>query len=130
MSGYGDPCTTASVATLYVKRGDTWVFTAQWRDSEGAPIDLTGATVRQFVYAKGDPVAVLELATDTSGLTLKENPDQPAGVLCDVETNVPYADMEAVPVGSYTFDQEVTFFDGRRMSTDTMTLTVLQDVTQ
>lgn len=58
------------MATLKVKRGDTWIFTAKWRDSAGAPIDLDGCSVRQNLTVKGDTTAVLEASTVGGEITI------------------------------------------------------------
>lgn len=44
-----------------VKRGDTHAITLTVKDSTGAPVDLTGATVRLLasVNSSGDPATVL-----------------------------------------------------------------------
>ena len=132
MSGYGDPLTTSALPTLIVKRGDTWAFTAKWRNAEGGPIDLAGVAIRQNLYAAAAAggLPVLEMSILTGEITLEEDPGQPAGVLCNAATRVEYADMEAVAAGEYLFDQEVTFTDGTRLSTETMGLLVIEDNTQ
>lgn len=133
------------MVTLTVKRGDTWEFIAKWRDGYGTAIDLAGSTVRQFLYLStalsakssraggaspyvGTPI--LEMSTETGELTLVEDINQNPGLLCNVRTYIEFSDMEAIPVGSYKFDQEVTFPNGRRLSTETVKLSIVQDETQ
>lgn len=56
--------------SLEVKRGDTWIFTAKWRDSTGAPIDLADCTVRQNLTPVGVSTVALETSTETGEITL------------------------------------------------------------
>lgn len=117
------------MSTLKVKRGDTWIFTAKWRDLADDPIDLEGCTVRQWVTLKGDAAAVLELGTVSGEITLVEDADETPGLLCNTYTRVEAADMAELEPGCYEFDQEVTFVDGQVLSTDTIGLTVIEDKT-
>lgn len=100
------------MTTLSVKRGDTWTWKCSFAGVDGAPVDLTGVTARLHVRDKRQAL----LADYTDSLVVGAS---------DVSLSVP-ADL---PIGTQYFDIELTFPDGTVTSTDTMTLSVVRDIT-
>lgn len=130
-------------ADLCLKRGDTWAGVFKWTTaSDGAPWNLTGCTARLQVRLPVDaPVAyvrsqvqapgardygapVFDLSTDPAGgLTID-------GELGYVYIRVEAAETEALEVRSdYALDQQLTFPDGTVVSTATLIMEVVEDVT-
>ena len=100
------------------KRGDTWAFTFTWSDDAGAPIDLTACTARMQVRDK----STKSLCAEPDHIVI----DSLAGSV-GVEF---HPDTTAVVVpGIYYTDLEMTFPDGTVISTATMEMDVLEDIT-
>lgn len=116
------------MSTLKCKRGDTWIFVAKWRESDGVAIDLAGCTARQNVMREGSRTPVMELSSADGDMVLAEDADQEAGLLCNIYTRVEAGEMSLAP-GCYEFDQEVTFPDGQVLSTATIKLQIIEDKT-
>lgn len=105
----------------FIKR-DTVTLTITFTDQDGAPINLTGATV--FLTVKEnptDPDSEALIATSWSSHT-----DPTAGVtavtLSSGQTNI--------PTGSYYYDFQIRDGGGAIQSTKKGTLIVLQDITE
>lgn len=61
----------AVVNNIYIEQGATFQLNLLWKDSAGAPINLTGYTARMQVRHKiNDPTALLSLTTENSGIAL------------------------------------------------------------
>ena len=55
----------------YIERGANFVFTARWKDSEGALVNLAGYTARMQVRQSVDaPTILLDLTTENGGIVL------------------------------------------------------------
>lgn len=103
-------------ARLY--RGDTWKRAWIAKDSTGAVIDLTGATARLHVRDSGGTL-VLNY-TQADALTITELSGR-------IDLEAPYADMEGLAPGTYSFDLEVTLA-GVRRTYEVNTLVISADV--
>lgn len=123
--------------TLCTKRGDTWNPVFTYTDGAGNPINLTGCSARLQARAEtpatasytrstaAEPAAYEAPVIDVSTGTGEISVDGPNGkVLVVVEA----ADMD-IAVGDYDTDLELTYPDGTVKSTETMVLTVVEDVT-
>lgn len=79
--------------TAVWKTGDTGPVIATLRDSEGTPVNLTGATVRVLVSRQG------------GGITI----DEPAALPDAVNGDVRYDRDGTLPAGRYALEFEVTY---------------------
>lgn len=105
-----------------VKRGDTWIFSFVWK-SNGTPIDLSDCTARMQVRKKrfGDLLAEVNSTTDIviDGGSGTVTVTFPAELTADVEP------------GQHDTDLQITFAStGEVRSSQTLTLTVLEDITR
>lgn len=109
------------MATVKLVRGDTWDRTWIITDEAGAPLDLTGATARLHVRDGAD--ALMFAASTANGhLTIT-----PAAGRIDMR--VP-KELTGIAPGTYRFDLEVTYPDGRRYTYEQAALAVLTDYTR
>ena len=108
--------------TLTIKRGDTWAQRFEWIDN-GIAIDLTGCVANMQLRASTDSDPVLNLSSDTGGLTI----DEPNGhIYLRVEAS---QTAQLFPV-TYLADIQVTFPDGTVQSTSNFYLSVIPDITR
>lgn len=103
-----------------IKRGDTWrqVFTWRQGSETGPVVDLAGCSARLHLRGRNRAL-VLDC---TPYLTL----DAVGG---SVTVEAPHEATESLPVGTLSFDVELTFPGGTRQSTETMNLIVDEDET-
>ena len=105
-----------------VKRGDTWNFSFVWKDN-GTVIDLTNCTARMQIRKRKVGTLLGEVNSD-NGITI-------VGVDGQVNVSFP-ADVTAlVEPGVHETDLQITFTQtGEVKSSDTLTITVLEDITR
>lgn len=105
---------------IQLKRGDTWVQTFSWKQGNetGIPVDLSGCTARLHIRDKQR-----RLLIDASPFLTIQGTE---GV---VTVEVPASLTRALPIGPCFFDIEITFADGTVRSTETMSLSVAEDIT-
>lgn len=97
MSGYAD-------RNWCVVQNDLFAFSLTLRDSDGDPIDLTGASVRMQVRADfGDPVVALEFEIG-DGITVPTPADGRAD----------FSKIAALAPRGYVYDVEFNFGAGPR----------------
>ena len=84
-----------------IGQGDTWPpIQAALKDAEGAAVDITGATVEVNMKAAGGSLTIDHGAAD---------------ILVPASGTVEYEweTLDTATAGSYTFEWEVTFSDGK-----------------
>ena len=134
---------TTSTTAICLKRGDTWAGVFKWTTaSDGTPYDLTGCTARLQVRLPVDaPAAYVRSQLPTPGardygapiFDLSTDPD--GGLTIDEALGYVYVRVDADETAAleirsdYALDQELTFPDGIVVSTATLTMSVLEDVT-
>ncbi len=107
------------------KRGDTLKLVFQWRaeaDSDSDPIDLTDCSARFQIRSKCGTL-VATATSDTGEITV-------GGVSGDVGVRIESDVMQTVAKGSYRCDLELTFPDETVLSSDTLTLVIVDDQTK
>jgi hypothetical protein len=110
--------TTCTLST--VKRGDTWSFIFVWRQ-DNTIIDLTGASARMQLRERRTKELVASISTDDSIII--------EGAAGKITANFPPILTKLVEAGQYVTDIEVTFTDGSVVSSQTVQLSVEEDVT-
>lgn len=108
--------------SVSVYRGDTWERVWQLKDAAGAPIDLTGASARLQVRNPENDEVMASASTVDAKLSITAAEGKITMVM-------PYAEM-ALAGGSYPFDLEVTYADGRRRTYERNLLVVIEDITR
>lgn len=109
------------MAAVKIYRGDTWQRAWIIEGPNGQPVDLTGATARLHVRdAQGGKA--MEASTADGRLSI-----QPLQGRIDL---VMPAAATGVTPGTYRFDLEVTFADGRRYTYEQAALVVVEDMTR
>lgn len=108
------------MASVKVYRGDTWLRAWVIQDESGAPVDLTGASVRLHVRDAAG-VKVAEASTADGRLVITPLQGR-------IDMTIPAAAMAIAP-GSYRFDLELTSAGGEVRTVEQATLVVLEDVT-
>jgi hypothetical protein len=101
-------------------RGDTWLRTWDLQDEDGTPIDLTGASARVQVRDWTDAL-VLSASTADGRLTISPT-------IGRVQMAAPAAATAALAPGRYAFDFELSWPDGTRVTYESATLLVQEDV--
>ena len=105
-----------------VKRGDTWRFSFVWK-SNGTPIDLSDCTAKMQVRKRKVGTLLAEVTTSPdiiiTGADGKVDVVFPADVTSTVEPGVHETDLQV----TFTSTSEVS-------SSQTLTLTVLEDITR
>jgi len=101
--------------------GDCWRRTWRLQQSNGAPVDLTGASARLHVRNSAG-AKVAEASTADGRITI--TPGQ--GL---IEMTVPAAATGLSP-GNYRYALEITYANGCVETVETNTLVVLEDVTR
>jgi hypothetical protein len=109
------------MATLNLRRGDTFDKAFVLKDATGAAIDLTGCTARMYVRDRRTKAL---LATATMGAEITITPAEGR-----VQVTLPAAVTEVFPPGRLILDVEITYSNGKVWSTPTFTLDVDEDVT-
>jgi len=107
-----------------LKRGDTWISVFTWRDSAGELISLADCTAR-LQLRDGSDKAVVTASSDSGELTI-----EPGGATGEVHVRIEAAVTALWPILSLTGDLEITWQDGRVLSSDTFFLPVEPDVTR
>lgn len=102
---------------MRIKRGDTLIVDVR-RESAGQPVDLTGYTIRAQVRTAQGAL----LATLTPTIT-----DAPGG---RVQLRAAAATTATWEPGSYRYDVEFTSPAGDVLSSETLPLSVVADVTR
>ncbi len=111
------------MATIRIKRNDTWAKTLNVLDDQGDLVDCTGWTIYFTVRS-----AVPDTATsdDTTAILAKEITGNSTGVhtleLSSAETNIDAAE--------YLFDVQVKKSDDTIHSTETGTFVIQSDITR
>lgn len=102
---------------LSIKRGDTFLVVCTYSDPTGTPVDITTIDIKSQVRnLRGDIIAELNVAKEAqSGQTLGKF--------------VLRADTDTWPIGDLSWDIQYTS-SGTVQSTDTLTITVVQDITR
>lgn len=100
-----------------VKRGDTWDLVLRWQQTDGTAVNLSGCAARMQVRD-----TARRLVAVPTTLTV---------AAADGEVSVRFAPAATrlVPPGEYRTDMEITFTDGQVLSSQTMILPVLEDIT-
>jgi len=112
-------CTTPTIPCLpAVKRGDTWRIQFTWTDENGDPLDLSSATVNMQVRNTRSRALVATADSMESGTT---------GVVTAVFLP---ATTRLVAAGTYHTDMEIAFSDTYVLSSDTIALPVVADITK
>ncbi|HJV73180.1 MAG TPA: hypothetical protein VJ654_03075 [Noviherbaspirillum sp.] len=106
------------MATIDFKLGDTFEYSGQFKDATGNPVDMTGWTTRSQIRDKATKSLIVELTTSWLDITL--------GIFHLVTD----ADTTAWPVASLLMDIQLTDSLSRVVSTDTLTINVIEDVTK
>ena len=106
-----------------IKRGDTWQEIITWKDNNGDPIDITGASIRVQLRNREDDSLALTASTSTGEITIT-NPT--GGVATQ---RVEYITMRDVEPGKYNCDVEITYSDNTVQSTPTFVVIVEEDIT-
>ena len=91
---------------ITIEQGATFQLNLIWKDSAGAPIDLTGYTAKMQVrqrYASDD--AVLSLSTTAGTIVL-------GGVAGTINITGPAADTAAITIKQGVYDVELTSAGG------------------
>ena len=105
-----------------VKRGDTWSFSFVWKN-DGTPIDLSNCTARMQVRKRKVGTLLGEVNSD-NGITI-------IGVDGQVNVSFPPEVTALVEPGVHETDLQLTFVQtGEVKSSDTLTITVLEDITR
>lgn len=108
------------MSQFFFKRGDTLFLTFTYTDSvTKLPISLVGSSAKLDIRNKNTKTVVVQTSTTTTGLTISSNV---------VTLNV--TPSPVLPIGLYETDLEVTYPDGRKESTDTITIEIVEDITQ
>lgn len=111
------------MATIRIKRNDTWAKTLNVLDNDGNLIDTTGwtiyFTVRSSIPATG-------ISDDTDAIIAKEIAGNSTGIhtleLTSAETNIDPAE--------YVFDVQIKKSDDTIHSTETGTFVIQSDITR
>lgn len=101
-----------------IKRGDTWRATFTYLDDAGDPIDLTDCMCQLQIQDKQTKGLLLDC---TDYLVIS-----PLVGEVSVDVDLP-ADF---PVGTHQLDLQMTYSDGYVESSETMMLTILEDITR
>lgn len=107
-----------SVSLPTKKRGDTWLFSFQWKINNSIPVDLSDCTGRMMVRLNSNP------STKASADDIIIIPE--TGIV-NVRFNANTTSQ--LPAGIYLTDLELTFGDGTVQSSDTYLLNVTLDQT-
>lgn len=108
---------------ISIKRGDTWQTTWAWRDEAGDPLDLTDCTAALQLRRQLGSAPALDLTSPSAQLAI-----DPA--TSDVSVAVDASTMATLAPGTYSCDMQMTFPDGRVISTATVAVSIETDVTQ
>jgi len=105
-----------------VKRGDTWIFSFTWKNGTTL-IDLSNCTARMQIRKKRGGELLADVSTDNS-ITID-------GELGKVTAIFPSSVTVNVDPGIHETDLQITFTStGEVRSSQTLTLTVLEDITR
>lgn len=109
---------------IVTKRGDTLTLAFMWKESNnGPPLPLTGCTARQHLR-KTDKLSagvVVELSSGDGGIVISE---------ADGKAVVTFSASDmSIEKGDYVTDQEMTFPDGKVLSSKTVDIRLEQDIT-
>lgn len=115
------------MATISVKRGDTFRRTFLYSDDNGDPIALTGCTARFAAKAEGEEDIAFcapDIGDVTGGTVDIDEANGTVQILVSAET------MEAIAPGTYRADLELTWPNGDVVSTATLKIKVIEDITR
>lgn len=105
-----------------VKRGDTWSFSFVWKNGN-TPIDLSGCTAKMQVRKRKTGTLLGEVSS-TNGISI-------IGVDGEVNVSFPPVVTALIEPGIHETDLQITFTStGEVKSSDTLTITVLEDITR
>lgn len=110
------------MATLTVKRGDTWEWPFVYKDTAGDPIDLTDCSARFHIKAKRAETPVVEASDATGEITITAL----SGL---VTVKITPATTMAIAPGKYEADMEMTWSNGDVQSSITFVIDVVRDIT-
>jgi hypothetical protein len=108
-----------------LKRGDTWIAVFTWRDAADELISLDGCAARLQLRDARDQLILDTDSSEAGALTI-----EPADATGEVHIRVEASDTAQWPVLSLDGDLEITWPDGRVLSTDRFYLPVEPDVTR
>ena len=111
------------MASVSFKRGDTWQPVFRYADADGNAIDLSGCSARMQARLLPTTSPAFTLSTADQSLVI----DGPEG---KVTAQLDKAVSAQIRPGKYKADLEITYTDGTRQSTDTFTVTVIEDITR
>lgn len=103
------------------KRGDTWITYWKLTDSEGVPIDLTGASARLHLRDETRRLAVA--ATEANGRIIIHPLEG------EIYLRVEATDMSALRIEDHYYDLELTWSDGTVETIDDDVLPISEDYT-
>jgi len=100
--------------------GDTWEKSISFTDAANAPINITGAII-VFTIKKEPSDTALVQKTVTNHVN-------PTGGQSAVE--ITPADWTGVVAGSYVYDMQITFVDGKKYTVMRGQVTVIDDISK
>lgn len=109
--------------SINIIRGDDVSITIKFTDSDGNPIDLTGATV--YFTAKNNLSDADNDAVLSADITSHSNPTNGETVLTFADT-----DTDGLTVKSYYYDLQLKTAAGKISSVKAGKLNILEDVTR
>ena len=93
---------SAATTNLIIDQGATWEITFTYKDSEGAPINLTGYSAALQLRTSYDAAsAALSLSSPSSGIVL-------GGALGTIAVTASASQTGALVAGEYVYDLEIT----------------------
>jgi hypothetical protein len=94
----------AGIYNIIADQGATFTRQLTWKDSAGAPVNLTSYTARMQLRPSVDAAgaAVLELTTENNRIVL-------GGTAGTIDLTVPAAAMGSVAADTYAYDLEMVF---------------------
>jgi hypothetical protein len=98
------------------KRGDTFIFSAQVKDEDESSIDLTGWQIRSQIRKENFTVV------DTLVITITDAVDGKYQISSNKDPNT-------LPLGEHHWDIEFTDSSGRVISTETLIINIVEDIT-
>ena len=120
------------------KRGDTWELVFTWKQ-----IDLSEASIKMQVRSKREKVLACSISTSTIlgeiiavppinsifDITISVTVPRPSYIESEVLVKFPANLTKLVVPGKYVTDMEVTLQNGEVISTETLNILVVEDVT-
>lgn len=111
-------CSTKIKTLPEYKSGSTWTFPFQWNQRSGAPLDLTGCVARMQVRH----ATTKRLLAEPDDITI----DTTGGLVTATFSGETTAE---VPPGTHLTDLKLVFASGESLSTETLSLPVVEGQT-